>query len=52
MIVPLSGRSMQPIRFSSVVFPLPEGPESTVNRFGSMTKLMSRSAGTSTASMR
>ena len=32
MISPLSGLSMQPIMFSKVVLPLPEGPSSTVKQ--------------------
>ena len=46
--LPLSGRSRQPSRLSSVVLPLPEGPSSTVNSAGRMVTSMPRSTGTVT----
>ncbi len=44
---PVVGASMQPIRFKSVVLPLPEGPTTVVNRSGGISSVTPRSARTS-----
>ena len=48
-IRPPSGLSMQPIRFSSVVLPLPDGPASAMKSPRSMVRSMSASARTRTS---
>src|SRR5947208_15450354 len=45
---PRSGLSMQPMRLSSVVLPLPEGPASARNSPRAIVSVTSRSAGTLT----
>ena len=52
VISPWSGMSMQPIRLSRVVLPLPEGPDSTVKAPWWMSRVISLRAGTSTAPRR
>ena len=50
--VPLVGASMQPMRLSSVVLPLPEGPTTMEKRWRGMSRLMPFSAATSTVPVR
>ena len=45
--VPRVGASMQPMRLSSVVLPLPEGPTTMEKRWRGMSRLMPRRAATS-----
>ena len=52
VILPRSGMSIQPIRLSRVVLPLPEGPDSTVKAPWWMSRVISLRAGTSTAPRR
>jgi hypothetical protein len=45
-MLPLVGRSIAPSKFSIVVLPLPDGPDSTVNRPDAMSTETSRTAAT------